>query len=154
MHTNFYQILTTFDYVSKAPKVPSLVRISPLSGDLQSFGDVVKRGQNSIKIGIHLNFCPRSPVEFEAFIQKKLDWPSGASPRGETNKSEPPTGCVQLLNLLHALHGSDPKPGAGPAIHSYSLKGYCELFSIVVGLSHVVQHHHTLFMTVTRHYFR
>ena len=81
---------------------------------------MVESGQNSIKIGMLLNFGPRSPVEFEALYQKKLDWPSGASPRGETNKSEPPAGCVQLLNLLHAFHGSDPKPGSGPAIHSYS----------------------------------
>ena len=70
MHTNFYQILTSFDHVSEAPKVPGLVRISPISGDLRSFGEVVKRGQNSIKIGMNLNFGPRSPVEFEAFIQK------------------------------------------------------------------------------------
>ena len=47
------------------------LKSSPISGDLRSFGDVVKRGQNSIKIGMHLNFGPRSPVEFEAFIQKK-----------------------------------------------------------------------------------
>ena len=33
-----------------------MVRISPISGDLRSFGDLVKRGQNSIKIGIHLNY--------------------------------------------------------------------------------------------------
>ena len=71
MPANFYQILTTFG-VSEAPKVPGLVRISPISGDLQSFEDVVKRGQNSIKIGMHLNFGPRFPVEFEAFFQKKF----------------------------------------------------------------------------------
>ena len=59
-----------FDHVSEAPKVPGLVRISPLSGDLRSFGGVVKRGQNSIKISMHLNFGPWSPVEFEAFIKK------------------------------------------------------------------------------------
>ena len=74
MHRNFYQILTSFDHVSEAPKVPGLVRISPISGDLQSF--VVKHGQNSIKIGMHLNFGPRFPLEFEAFFQKKLDWPT------------------------------------------------------------------------------
>ena len=38
--------------------------------NLQSIGDVVKLGQSSIKIGVHLNFGPRSPVEFEAFIKK------------------------------------------------------------------------------------
>ena len=72
MHTNFYQILTTFDLVSEAPRVPGLVNIRPISGDFQSFGDVVKRGQNSIEIGMHLNFGPWTPVEFEAFIQKKI----------------------------------------------------------------------------------
>ena len=55
-----------FDHVSEAPKVPGLFRTSHIPWDLQSFGDVVKHGQNSIKIGMHLNFDPRFPVEFEA----------------------------------------------------------------------------------------
>ena len=59
-----------FDHVSEAPKVPGLFRTSHIPGDLQSFGDVVKCGQNLIKIGMYLNFGPRLPVEFEAFIQK------------------------------------------------------------------------------------
>ena len=56
VRTNFFQILTMFDHVSEVPKVLGLVRISPISGDLQSFGDVVKCVQNSIKIGMHLYY--------------------------------------------------------------------------------------------------
>ena len=62
-----YQFLSNSDHVSEAPKVPGLFRISPISW---TFGDVVKLGQNLIKIGMHLNFGPRLRVEFEAFIQK------------------------------------------------------------------------------------
>ena len=39
--------------------------------DLQSFGHVVEHWPNSIKVGIHSPFGPRSPVEFEEFCLKK-----------------------------------------------------------------------------------
>ena len=31
---------------------------------------------NSKKIGMHSPFGPKFPIEFEAFFQKKLDWPT------------------------------------------------------------------------------
>ena len=37
---------------------------------------MVKPCLTSIEIGMHSPFGPRSPVEFEAFFQKKLGWPS------------------------------------------------------------------------------
>ena len=35
---------------------------------------MVQHRRNSIKIGVHLPFGPRSPMEFEAFFRKKI-WP-------------------------------------------------------------------------------
>ena len=37
---------------------------------------MVKHYPNSIEIGMHSPFGPRFPIEFEAFFQKKLDWPN------------------------------------------------------------------------------
>ena len=37
---------------------------------------MIKRRRNSMKIGVHLPFGPRSPMEFEAFYQKDLGWPN------------------------------------------------------------------------------
>ena len=35
---------------------------------------MVKRGQISIKICMHSTFGPKSPVEFETFIRKKMEF--------------------------------------------------------------------------------
>ena len=69
--TNFYKVPTNVWPPLWSSQAVKLVLELVLSGDLQSFGRVVKR-RKSIKIGMQSPFGPRSLVEFVPLATKKI----------------------------------------------------------------------------------